>query len=343
MNTGKYENNDHVGNMEKYWKDLSAEGKKARLETYMREIGGEAWTEHEAGYRRSLEQQQLLAIGLATGERLAGIKRKTEQDLERLESAMARGGRGIREYRKVEKERELIAAAERADPDPLVEGVRINALLAVAEHEREHRPEEYREITGAAGKLLKGPGRFENYRIFREIYKRQAGLRAAVKAEEIIKGMSVKEIGSAEFRAQENIINKFESAYYFEGVDYKNPGDKDLVRFYGNIKRLQFDKNIPGDLKKALEFIPDMYAYSAGMYNALMEHGTYVNERNEDEIFKGDKFYKAVEAVFEAKDERELAEAEKEAMGLARTPETAKPVREEGRAKRQREEAGLGY
>jgi hypothetical protein len=137
-------------------------------------------------------------------------------------------------------------------------------------------------------------------------------MEAAAKAAELIAKTSYKEIGSAEFRTQEEIINEFEGAYYANGVNIKNPTDKDLARYYANIRRLQFDRSIPDILKNAIEFIPDMYAYSAALYNALTEHRTYKDGWHED-----DTFYKAVEAIFEAKNEAELAEAEKEAVRLA--------------------------
>jgi hypothetical protein len=135
---------------------------------------------------------------------------------------------------------------------------------------------------------------------------------AAVKAAEIIDRMTYKEIGSDEYRVQENIIYDFEGAYYAGGVNVENPDDKDIARYYANIRRLQFDPNIPGVLKNTIGFIPDMYAYSPNMYNALTEHRTY-----KDDWYEDDEFYKAVDAIFEAKTETELAEAEKRAMGLA--------------------------
>jgi hypothetical protein len=137
-------------------------------------------------------------------------------------------------------------------------------------------------------------------------------MEAAAKAAESLDRMTYKESGSPEFKAQYEILHDFEYAYYTCGVNWKNPDDKDIVRYYANIRRLHFDQNIPAVLKNRIDFIPDMYAYSATLYNALTEHRTY-----KDGWYEDDKFYQAVNALFEAKNETELAEAEKMARELA--------------------------
>jgi hypothetical protein len=184
---GGYTNDDHVRNIDKDrdWKEFGEREKYERIKRHMAGIEAGAWPSFRASYERTLTQQGLLSIALATEERLGGIKERMEKDLERCEKRLGSffsltgsegnvresAGKLNREYRKVREEQELIGEAENADRDPPVKAIRINKLIRLAEHERKYRPEEYGKIGERAGEMLGGSKEFENYRIFKAAYE----------------------------------------------------------------------------------------------------------------------------------------------------------------------------
>jgi hypothetical protein len=192
---GEYRNDDHIRSIEEGWKDISGKEKYERIKEHMLSIEGAAWPGFRASYERTLVQQDLLSIALATEERLPGIKRRVEKEAGAYESRIEAlfnpketleqgknlriAGKVQREYRKVTEEQDLIREAERADSDPLVKRLKVNKLIRLAEHERRYRPEEFEKIRERSKELLSGSERFENYRIFKGAYEAVEGQRPA--------------------------------------------------------------------------------------------------------------------------------------------------------------------
>jgi hypothetical protein len=171
---GEFRDDDHTRFIGREWEGLNEGEKYERAKKAMHGIEAAAWPEFRKSCERTLAQQGLLSIALATEERLPGIKERMKRELGACESKMGtdRGsGKLQREYRKIREEQRLIWEAEDADRDPLVKAVKINKLIRLADHERKYRPEEFGEISGRAEELLAGSEKFANYRIFRRAFE----------------------------------------------------------------------------------------------------------------------------------------------------------------------------
>jgi hypothetical protein len=213
---GKYVNNDYVEFIGSEWKEISEQEKYERVKNVMNEIDSGAWKGFRASFERTIIQQNLLSIAKAAEERLSEIKKLSANDLNSCVSKqeiffretgsgsgdeaerkknMRTAGKLQKEYRRAAEERGIIGEVENANSERPVKTVRINKLIQLAEHEKNHRPEEFRKITERAKELLEGSKEFENYRIFKraleEAGERGKGKGQAAKKEPVVRQIPV--------------------------------------------------------------------------------------------------------------------------------------------------------